>query len=103
MTEYARIKLAEAMGITVEMPSTKGAAPYRVVYPNGGGQICEDPCDYLPNPFADANDDYAVLVWIRKRHPNLKWHHHMGNYQIGDYARIALEAITAHDGRDSDE
>ena len=66
----------------------------------------------LPDPFTDANDDYAVLEWVRK-------HHQLGSsfnslfrevfrspkfssdscanlsvcYKIGDYARAALKAL----------
>ena len=49
------------------------------------------------DPFTDANDDYAVLEWMRKQgaatgafelHNSYK-----ANYFIGDYARAALKVI----------
>jgi hypothetical protein len=49
------------------------------------------------DPFTDANDDYAVLEWMRsiladsrdrELTAGFKW-----TYQIGDYARAALKVI----------
>ena len=51
----------------------------------------------LPNPFKDANDDYAVLEWMRKE-GTIGWHNTLdkdaaGYYKIGAYARAALKGI----------
>ena len=55
----------------------------------------------LPNPFKDANEDYAVLEWAREtwsKHSS-EWCDfwfdlpHAGSYKIGDYARAALKVI----------
>jgi len=76
-----RIKLAEAMGISLE--------PYHPT----------DDCDHRPNfdPFTDANDDYAVLEWMRKIEADGGRLVYIGSmksyYQIGDYARAALKVI----------
>jgi len=70
-----RIKLAEAMG---SVPS----------------------CDWSTfDPFNNANDDYAVLEWMRKEMPHNQWLKVQKHwtpawlYQIGDYARAALKVI----------
>jgi len=78
-----RIKLAEAMQI-----------PYRS---NPGGTLYVG----VPDPFTDANDDYAVLGWARKEWGDQydNWIDFTyalsgdGNYKIGDYARAALKVI----------
>ncbi len=78
-----RIKLAEAMGFLM------------------GDSYKELNFD----PFADANDDYAVLEWMRNHeHPEWfvdelrggdkslsPWH-----YFIGDYARAAVLVLGSH-------
>jgi len=60
----------------------------------------------LPNPFTDANDDYAVLEWMREQvepgqpygEPSwpflgaLKGDLQIA-YRVGDYARAALKVI----------
>ena len=96
-----RIKLAEAMGwasagdpdgnVWWSAPPTK--------YPES---YCFD-TDELPDPFTDANDDYAVLEWMRnnatwvvgdetdKFFDQLEWG--TWEYEIGDYARAALKVI----------
>lgn len=49
------------------------------------------------NPFTDANDDYAVLEWMRENDKldsdNFDLHYQW-NYQVGDYARAALKALS---------
>jgi len=75
-TQEKRIKLAEAMGITLHNRW---------------------------DPFTDANDDYAVLEWLREKNDSpheylisqldygtrrYKW-----DYKIGDYARAALKEL----------
>ena len=89
-----RIKLAEAMGWT-------NSHQFRWDGP-GDGEYRNDP----PDPFTDANDDYAVLEWFRQRaekykelgkpYPESLWQmsEQMNKgtrltYQIGDYARAA--------------
>ena len=64
----------------------------------------------LPDPFTDANDDYAVLEWMRKQssdYMNIDGKHYghwlqfktllnsvdAVEYQIGDYARAVLKVI----------
>jgi hypothetical protein len=63
----------------------------------------------VPDPFTDANNDYAVLEWMRQQKKETKWNFmdHYFNarlaageldyilpvYQIGDYARAALKVI----------
>jgi len=37
------------------------------------------------NPYENADDDYAVLEWMRK-HTNLD-----ADYQVGDYTRLLME------------
>ena len=69
---------------------------------------------YAPNydtpifdPFTNANDDYAVLEWMRSKYPDRcdtgingdiadEFLGIMVYYQIGDYARAALKVL-AHD------
>jgi len=86
-----RIRLAEAMKI-----------PYRA---NDKGTFYIG----LPDPFTDANDDYAVLVWMRETYQRVAWKGtepqrrcwtlfcqnlpDCRDYQIGDYARAALKVI----------
>ena len=95
-----RIRLAEAMNLItdIEMPSTKGKAPFRIVYSNGTGQICDDPLDYLPDPFTDANDDYACLQHmiekynVRETNKILEYRL-CAQYFIGAYAKGLLEKL----------
>jgi len=69
------------------------------------------------DPFTDANDDYAVLEWMREQGLNesnvrpTKWdaawdartdEPHLLDYQIGDYAWACLKVI-ATEQEDSDE
>jgi len=107
-----RIKLAEAMGWSSTCDPNGNvywsAPPAK--YPES---YCFD-TDELPDPFTDANDDYAVLEWMRvtyntyeylMEHQGDKWVNfitaldgsgdegHSCCYQIGDYARAALKVI----------
>jgi len=104
-----RIKLAEAMGWIAVTEN-------RWVHEEckGKGPLDWDDRDAkydfeLPDPFTDANDDYAVLERMRSdyrwqkfknelvnaRKIDAKWHgsQYTWNYQIGDYARAALAVI----------
>ncbi len=87
-----RIKLAKAMGLEIY---SRGADTYplRKLHNN------------LMQPFSpltDANDDYAVLKWMRSLEGNEKHNFHAPgpmfstltwDYKIGDYARAALEVL----------
>ena len=83
-----RIKLAEAMGWgQVDMADIGPCwqSPDNRILP-------------LPDPFASADDDYAVLEWAYGQGEvfALKFAKHLKNiwrYQIGDYARAALKVI----------
>jgi hypothetical protein len=93
-----RIRLAEAMGVE-----------YRC---NVDGTFYIG----LPNPFEDANDDYAVLEYMRKNLPDFgrafewlasEWGsrrkksegwYSVARYQIGDYAEAALAVLKEKDG-----
>jgi len=78
-----RIKLAEAMGWK-RLNKTEWLDPDGIRHTNFGF-----------NPFTDANDDYAVLEWMRKNETmpmslcgKLAFH-----YKVGDYARAALKVL----------
>ena len=85
-----RIKLAEAMGWTPNRTNEKWTDP---ATGTSGNRLLD-----LPDPFTDANDDYAVLEWMREnltitqRYKFLD--ENVQNYRIGDYARAALKALT---------
>ncbi len=85
-----RIKLAEAMGI--RHPSGKHCGgPGSMAEALGGPETYIEPFD----PFNDANDDYAVMEWIRKQHfvtylTAYLEHEYTQDYQIGDYAKAAV-------------
>ena len=113
MTDQRRVQLAEAMG-------WRNCEPKGYVNVDGEPTCCPagepppfDAPPYiaaLPDPFTDANDDYAVLEWMRElpgdRMPwgfasttekYLAW-----NYKIGDYARAALKVLSSTESGDSD-
>ncbi len=106
-----RIKLAEAMGWrqfnewiwlepTVSMKFAEGLF-------RRGQHIQWSTEDDLPDPENDANDDYAVLEWMRIEFTSdqiglalLRLGENAGGpislskyYQIGDYARAALKVM----------
>ena len=82
-------RLAEAMGWT-ETKYQRWLSPDRKMR-----------CDFPPDPFTDASDDYAVLEWIRSQGVIGSWiATQLGkdnkwsiDYKIGDYARAALKVI----------
>ena len=101
-----RIKLAEAMGWVV-CRDGKG------YHPNDAGKNIRL---QIPDPFTDANDDYAVLEWMRDSsrddYTDTQWGAFLRvmadwvwqpnsapfsdqwwTYKIGDYARAALKVI----------
>lgn len=52
----------------------------------------------VPDPFTDANDDYAVLEWLKTKKNysqlgELFEHREIARYKIGDYARAALKVL----------
>ena len=58
------------------------------------------------DPFTDANDDYAVLEWMRKNYGASLFGKHLkfcSWYQIGDYAKAALKVIAALDHSEEDK
>ena len=106
-----RIKLAEAMGWiwqqTVDMPTDYPIGQW--LTPEGWTER-GDKAELTPNPFKDANDDYAYLEWMREQ-PSDKWlifcvhlksqlqdrgedlEYIATAYVVGDYARAALKVI----------
>lgn len=92
-----RIKLAEAMGWNVEEidrlygeVGMKSGRYGRLPHMSQGVP--------LPDPFTDANDDYAVLQWMRGKgviggKASRELSRFMIDYQIGDYARAALKVL----------
>ncbi len=87
-----RIRLAEAMGWSNYLAHSKAEIWEHEKYSTR--LAC-------PDPFTDANDDYAVLEWMRTNPASdsrLTWREAIKyitaeNYRIGDYARAALEVI----------
>ena len=105
-----RIRLAEAMGWNARL--YKGER----VWTKPGRTYGAEPLKNLPDPFNDANDDYAVLEWMRKNLTELAvqkyeatvWEMALSHiwesrsdsycpYQIGDYARAALKVLERDD------
>lgn len=105
-----RIRLAEAMGwMWDESIRPRKNTPDKWccwIKPDGDKWFDSDA---MPDPYTDANDDYAVLEWARTqdRHFLYKYgdahfairlsHAPTANgvpcYQIGDYANAALQVI----------
>jgi hypothetical protein len=100
-----RTKLAEAMGWKEHHGIGNYPRQWRIQGP--GYSWCEYSEDDLPNPFTDANDDYAVLEWMRSdamyvtaAYPKFCDQLYVGlgrgkvwKYEIGFYARAALRVI----------
>ncbi len=96
-----RVKLGEAMGLRL-----RRTLPHK---PNSPGCYIHDKprrCWRAFDPFTDANDDYAVLEWMREKHHEnavasallLPGDGHgfsamKQRYYVGDYARAALQVI----------
>ena len=100
-----RIKLAEAMGWHQfndhwQPPSISPEECQRL---HDGRYHINWAAYGLPDPFTDANDDYAVLEWMRSLGLNDSSVVKMddaynalpekGLYKVGDYARAALKVI----------
>lgn len=96
-----RIKLAEVMGWERrEHKTTSGVIPY---WYNTQSPV-PDKGD-CPDPFADANDDYAVLCWLRGFVEDSneiidaleqRSVFSVVDYEVGDYARAALTVLQQH-------
>jgi len=107
--EDARIRLAEAMGwtnIRRESNAEFKDLGFYGIPPNNNYK------QGLPNPFTNANDDYAVLNWAARGDKGLGFYERFVSafnsiqeaelhqtcktnigYRIGDYARAALEEL----------
>ena len=90
-----RIKLAEAMGLRRKNKYLRYAMWF-----NPTKKVLERNLKF--DPFTDANDDYAVLEWMRSDVNAWQYQYEKelmltnnkcGDYQIGDYARAALKVI----------
>jgi len=102
-----RITLAYEMGLItdIEMPSTKGKAPFRIVYPDGGGQICDSPLDFLPDPFTDANDCEALIQHLNSLgwQVEIHWQHTSDeNLAAGSWVHIWQHGTEIHHRADID-
>ena len=94
MTDKDRTRLAEAMGY--KLCRTHGLQGQQYWSIPGGGGTTE-----LPDPFTDANADYAVLEWMRDKfgEPSIGFAEFADylalaeSYRVGDYARAALAVL----------
>ena len=105
-TEQDRIRLAEAMGWrNCEPKGYVNVDGVPTVTPAGEPPPFDQPpyIAALPDPFTDANDDYAVLEWIHADSTDFGTSQRImkklvfaaHQYRVGDYARAALEVIDA--------
>ena len=105
-----RIRLAEAMGWThIRMKwvaMEEKSYPFGCVPRNVNDKHLKE---QIPDPYTNANDDYAVLEWMRDDSRCMEFPRYVGalsdvmdkrlaashaaNYQIGDYARAALKVL----------
>lgn len=96
MTDQDRIRLAEAMG-WIRVPHDFGSDSWE----NSQGFGHANHVGELPNPFTDANDDYAVLGWMRDEFTpdeiELCLDHigqgHRWAYETGNYAQGCLALL----------
>jgi len=100
LTLNSREKIARVMGWTTCDEGNLWRDP-----DSSNMNLRDDP----PDPFTDANDDYAVLEWMRKDDQRIsgirlaEWTNFIGalpdnwQYQIGNYARAALKALEKAD------
>ena len=99
-----RIRMAEAMGWKEHHGIGDYPRTWRLQGP--GLAWTERKLDELPDPENDANDDYAVLEWMRRSDDDGCWtgpnaddfirlinNGHSEDYKIGDYARAALKVL----------
>lgn len=90
-----RIKIAEAMGWERTSYTTSAEGVVHTTRWRDLNGTCGQCKEDTPDPFTDANDDYAVLEHYRN-----KWSFNvalnekqLGSYKVGDYARAALKVI----------
>jgi hypothetical protein len=103
--EQDRIRLAEAMGSEVKESGALWGGPLsgRFVFRGDGYEMADI---RIFDPFTSADDDYAVLEWMRsdERHIRFRealaqvFHEWHGDpvpfyYEIGDYARACLKVL----------
>lgn len=107
--EQDRIKLAEAMGIEMPECGSCFGSGRVTVSPTFGSEMCcqcEGSGKDWPDPFTDANDDYAVLEWMRGLRGRGRWilfknalaeigAAYSCNYKTGYFAHAALKALEA--------
>ena len=100
-----RIKLlAEAMGWEYE--EVDHEYKYCIRWPDGKREAYltkEAAVGCFPDPFIDANDDYAVLEWMRNEGKGryddfcnalaIELDNDHFNYRVGSYARAALKVL----------
>ena len=96
-----QIRLAEAMGWTRSASNAERTLPVRWEHPYYKYPTFTSEELAPISPLTDANDDYAVLEWLRN-----KWAEPIFqliesqlcsfdpiDYNIGDYARVAIEIL----------
>lgn len=102
-----RIRIYEAMGWQWSMVDDHWGEWVR---PDGSS--CRRPrgmrCSALPDPFTSADDDYAVLCWVRHGNNSAEQYRLFKNafesdyidgiarwylYEVGDYARAFLKTL----------
>jgi hypothetical protein len=81
------------------VPHNPDVYPDRWIDPNGRKFVGSS---NMPDPFTSADDDYAVLEWMRAKKAEAwdEWFSFMTliedepwEYNVGDYARAALKVI----------
>lgn len=109
--EKDRIVLAEAVGWTDVRHHSNGMVS---AMPPNADPKWQHHLE-LPDPFTDANDDYAVLEWARKQRDIPGWWSEFIEaldeadaldtlaYQIGDYARAVLAVLRSTETEKSNE
>ncbi len=92
-----RIKLAEAMGWSREghdFGQDTWLKDNVIAFAPDSQRTKEDE---IPDPFTDANDDYAVLEWMGNHDLICRFNDeltdHKFTYKLGDYARAALKVL----------
>ena len=113
MHDRIKVILAEAMGWeSYQLGDAGGDYHWRWKKQNPRGEILYR--KVTPDPFTDANDDYAVLEWARETFESAQWYEFcdalwslfqiaqgttvdqgrtLGHYRKGFYARAALKVI----------
>ena len=101
MSDKGRIRLAEAMGWWQfngywQPPTVSSEFCEKLL---ALGKMVNWAATPLPDPFTDANDDYAVLGFFRDHQGyadqvNLN---DAAQYSVGDYARAALKVLEQTD------